>query len=138
MCVWKSRACWGVEPVGCAAAACVPGGPWQQGKSLYCDAPLGVMQWVPTPDPTPAPAPMLFFLSSFPGAERLKEALQALNLKCGGTLRQRAERLMAVKGKGPEQIDPKLFAKGARPAVSGFLPLGQGIAAAAASRCAAL
>jgi splicing factor 3A subunit 3 len=50
------------------------------------------------------------------GADRLKAALLALGLKCGGTLRQRAERLLAVKGKKLEEIDPSLFAKGARPA----------------------
>lgn len=32
-------------------------------------------------------------------------------LKCGGTLQQRAERLMAVKGLTKEEIDPSLFAK---------------------------
>lgn len=52
------------------------------------------------------------------GAERLKEALQALGLKCGGTLRQRAERLMLTKGKRLEELDKSLFAKGAAPAVS--------------------
>lgn len=52
------------------------------------------------------------------GAERLKEALQALGLKCGGTLRQRAERLMLTKGKQLEELDKSLFAKGAAPAVS--------------------
>ncbi|KAI3432859.1 hypothetical protein D9Q98_010442 [Chlorella vulgaris] len=50
------------------------------------------------------------------GAERLKEALQALGLKCGGTLRQRAERLMLAKGKQLEELDKSLFAKGAAPA----------------------
>ncbi|GMH42222.1 hypothetical protein BSKO_10141 [Bryopsis sp. KO-2023] len=51
------------------------------------------------------------------GAERLKEALGNLGLKCGGTTRQRAERLMNLKGKANlEEVDPKLFAKGVRPA----------------------
>ena len=48
------------------------------------------------------------------GADRLKEALQALGLKCGGTLRQRAERLMAIKGRDLSQVDKSLFAKGAK------------------------
>ncbi|KAL4539701.1 hypothetical protein Ndes2437B_g01942 [Nannochloris sp. 'desiccata'] len=52
------------------------------------------------------------------GADRLKAALLALGLKCGGTLRQRAERLLAVKGKKMENIDPSLFAKGTRPAAA--------------------
>jgi hypothetical protein len=46
------------------------------------------------------------------GADRLKEALAALGLKCGGTTRQRAERLYAAKGKRLDELDPKLFAKG--------------------------
>ena len=50
-----------------------------------------------------------------------KEALQALGFKCGGTLRQRAERLMAAKGRRLEELDRSLFAKGAAPAVSVFL-----------------
>lgn len=40
--------------------------------------------------------------------DRLKEALEALGLKCGGTLEQRADRLFSVKGVAPEEIDPKL------------------------------
>ncbi|CBJ31751.1 conserved unknown protein [Ectocarpus siliculosus] len=46
------------------------------------------------------------------GMDRLKEALQAIGLKCGGTLEQRADRLFSVKGKKPEEIDQKLKAKG--------------------------
>ena len=42
------------------------------------------------------------------GMDRLKEALEALGLKCGGTLEQRADRLFSVKGKAPEEIAPKL------------------------------
>lgn len=42
------------------------------------------------------------------GMDRLKEALEALGLKCGGTLEQRADRLFSVKGKKPEEIDQKL------------------------------
>lgn len=42
------------------------------------------------------------------GMDRLKEALQALGMKCGGTLEQRAARLFSVKGKAPHEIDPKL------------------------------
>jgi Replication stress response SDE2 C-terminal len=33
--------------------------------------------------------------------------VQALGMKCGGTLEQRAERLMSVKGLKPSEIDPK-------------------------------
>mmetsp|Transcript_18773 Transcript_18773/g.27708 ORF Transcript_18773/g.27708 Transcript_18773/m.27708 type:complete len:518 (+) Transcript_18773:90-1643(+) len=45
------------------------------------------------------------------GLERLKEALEAKGLKTGGNLKQRAERLMAIKGKTFDQIDKKLLAK---------------------------
>lgn len=33
------------------------------------------------------------------GLDRLKSALMALNLKCGGTLEERAQRLFSTKGK---------------------------------------
>ena len=33
------------------------------------------------------------------GLDRLKSSLQALNLKCGGTLMERAQRLYATKGR---------------------------------------
>lgn len=52
------------------------------------------------------------------GADRLKSALAALGLKCGGTLRQRAERLFSTKGKNLSDLHPSLFAKGARPAAA--------------------
>ncbi|XP_013379516.1 replication stress response regulator SDE2-like [Lingula anatina] len=45
------------------------------------------------------------------GLDRLKCALMALGLKCGGTLQERASRLWSVKGKTPDEIDPALFAK---------------------------
>ncbi|CAD7695224.1 unnamed protein product [Ostreobium quekettii] len=50
------------------------------------------------------------------GADRLKEALQALGLKCGGTVRQRAERLFKIKGRELQELEPSLFVKGSRPA----------------------
>lgn len=46
------------------------------------------------------------------GLDRLKSALMAINLKCGGTLQERAERLFSTKGKSADEIDPALFAKG--------------------------
>lgn len=45
------------------------------------------------------------------GPERLKAVLQAMGLKCGGTLQERAQRLFATKGKRLEELDPSLFAK---------------------------
>ncbi|XP_067675220.1 splicing factor 3A subunit 3-like [Haliotis asinina] len=45
------------------------------------------------------------------GLDRLKSALMALGLKCGGTLEERAQRLFNTKGKNLEDLDPSLFAK---------------------------
>jgi hypothetical protein len=50
------------------------------------------------------------------GLERLKAALMALGAKCGGTLQQRAERLLAFRGLAPEQYDRKLMEKKKKPA----------------------
>jgi len=45
------------------------------------------------------------------GLDRLKSALIASGLKCGGTLEERAQRLFSTKGKSLDEIDPALFAK---------------------------
>ena len=45
------------------------------------------------------------------GLDRLKSALEALGLKCGGTLSDRAERLWAVRGVKMADIPDKLRAK---------------------------
>ncbi|UYV64273.1 SF3A3 [Cordylochernes scorpioides] len=45
------------------------------------------------------------------GLDRLKSALMALGLKCGGTLEERAQRLFTTKGKKLSELDPSLFAK---------------------------
>jgi len=45
------------------------------------------------------------------GLDRLKSALMALDLKCGGTLQERAQRLFNTKGKRMEDIDKSLFTK---------------------------
>ncbi|KAK2159607.1 hypothetical protein LSH36_150g05032 [Paralvinella palmiformis] len=45
------------------------------------------------------------------GLDRLKSALMALGLKCGGTLEERAQRLFSTKGKKLDELDPALFAK---------------------------
>lgn len=45
------------------------------------------------------------------GLDRLKSALVAQGLKCGGSLEERAERLWKTKGKTADEIDPSLFAK---------------------------
>ena len=48
------------------------------------------------------------------GMDRLKEALEALGLKCGGTLKDRAQRLWSIRGKKPEDIPSSLKAKGSK------------------------
>uniref|UniRef100_A0A914WN70 Matrin-type domain-containing protein n=1 Tax=Plectus sambesii TaxID=2011161 RepID=A0A914WN70_9BILA len=53
------------------------------------------------------------------GLDRLKSALIALNLKCGGTLQERAKRLFATKGKKTEELDASLFAAQKGNAVGG-------------------
>lgn len=45
------------------------------------------------------------------GLDRLKSALMALGLKCGGTLEERAKRLFLTKGVPLGALDPSLFAK---------------------------
>lgn len=45
------------------------------------------------------------------GLDRLKSALLALGLKCGGTLEERAQRLFSTKGRMLRELDPSLFAK---------------------------
>ncbi|XP_074653944.1 splicing factor 3A subunit 3-like [Tubulanus polymorphus] len=45
------------------------------------------------------------------GLDRLKSALMALNVKCGGTLEERSQRLFGTKGKRLEDLDVSMFAK---------------------------
>jgi Replication stress response SDE2 C-terminal/Silencing defective 2 N-terminal ubiquitin domain/SPRY domain len=45
------------------------------------------------------------------GLDRLKSALQAAGLKCGGTLHERATRLWTVRGLSPSEYPTKLLAK---------------------------
>jgi splicing factor 3A subunit 3 len=45
------------------------------------------------------------------GLDRLKEGLEALGLKCGGSLSERAQRLWSVRGKKAEDIPSSLKAK---------------------------
>uniref|UniRef100_A0A6A7FTZ1 Splicing factor 3A subunit 3-like n=2 Tax=Hirondellea gigas TaxID=1518452 RepID=A0A6A7FTZ1_9CRUS len=45
------------------------------------------------------------------GLDRLKSALLALGLKCGGTLEERAHRLFLTKGKNIGELDSSLFSK---------------------------
>lgn len=45
------------------------------------------------------------------GLDRLKQGLQALSMKCGGTLDERAKRLFSTKGVPLDQLDQGMFAK---------------------------
>ena len=45
------------------------------------------------------------------GLDRLKSALVALGLKCGGTLEERAQRLFQTKGKKLSQLPPHFFSR---------------------------
>lgn len=45
------------------------------------------------------------------GLDRLKSALMALGLKCGGTLHERAERLFLTKGRSLAELPAELFTK---------------------------
>ncbi|GLC47372.1 hypothetical protein PLESTM_002065900 [Pleodorina starrii] len=49
------------------------------------------------------------------GADRLKEALSSLGLKCGGTTKERAARLWLTRDTPLSQLDRKHFAKGVVP-----------------------
>lgn len=49
------------------------------------------------------------------GADRLKEALTQLGLKCGGTTKDRAARLWLTRDTPLEKLDRKHFAKGVVP-----------------------
>ena len=45
------------------------------------------------------------------GGDHLKHTLQSMGLKCGGTVQERAIRLLSIKGKSENEIDPSLFAR---------------------------
>jgi splicing factor 3A subunit 3 len=49
------------------------------------------------------------------GSDALKDALSRLGLKAGGTDAERAARLYSTKGKRLDQLDKKLFQRGAAP-----------------------
>ncbi|GAA56370.1 splicing factor 3A subunit 3 [Clonorchis sinensis] len=53
------------------------------------------------------------------GLDRLKSALLALGLKCGGTLEERAKRLWSTKGKALEELPAEMFVTKQR-ATKGF------------------
>lgn len=52
------------------------------------------------------------------GLDRLKEGLEALDLKCGGTLQDRAQRLWSVRGKKPCDIPANLKKKKVKESVA--------------------
>lgn len=52
------------------------------------------------------------------GADKLKAALAARHMKCGGTPQQRAERLFQCRGRQLHDLPTNLFTKGAAPAAT--------------------
>jgi len=119
-CAGHTFAAENISPVGAAdpPPALVPAG----GHGLGVDKPL--LQSCPkSTEPTtkaPAPAvPEALCLEEFSepielealGADRLRNALLFLNVKAGGTLQQRAARLLSVKGLRAGEIPPKLLLK---------------------------
>eukprot|EP00892_Ulva_mutabilis_P000046 jgi/Ulvmu1/10041/UM059_0091.1 len=52
------------------------------------------------------------------GADKLKSALSARHMKCGGTPQQRAERLFQCRGRQLQELPANLFTKGAAPAAA--------------------
>lgn len=70
------------------------------------------------------------------GGEKIKVILASMGLKCGGTVRQRAERLWSVKGKALDEIEPSLFAGGQRRKGAGKASNGKPVASAAAAAAA--
>ncbi|KAK9540999.1 hypothetical protein VZT92_003413 [Zoarces viviparus] len=48
------------------------------------------------------------------GLEVLKQELMSRGLKCGGTLKERAQRLFSIRDLRPDQIDPALLARPAK------------------------
>jgi splicing factor 3A subunit 3 len=76
-----------------------------------------VMGWKVKAAPTSEGNPLRLGMFNDPselealGGDRLKEALVALNLKCGGTTSERAQRLWSVRGKKPEDFPSKLVVK---------------------------
>jgi len=73
-----------------------------------------VLEAAPKPETAPEPLDLLAYdseaaLAALP-LDRLKGALLALGMKCGGTAAQRAARLWAVRGVALADIPPQLLA----------------------------
>jgi splicing factor 3A subunit 3 len=87
---------------------------WNQGQIMGWKVPRKIVSNDRSPA-APTPLRLGIFNSSEElealGLERLKEGLEALGLKCGGTLSERAKRLWSVRGKKQEEIPANLKAK---------------------------
>ena len=66
---------------------------------------------------SPCPVCVCQALMTAVGAAPIKEALQRMGLKTGGTEVERAERLFSAKGKTLQELDKKLFVRGGAPPV---------------------
>ena len=87
---------------------------WNQGQIMGWKAPRKI---VSSDQSSATPTPLRLGMFNSPeelealGLDRLKEGLEALGLKCGGTLSERAKRLWSVRGKKQEEIPANLKAK---------------------------
>ncbi len=87
---------------------------WNKGQIMGWKAPRKPhVENAVAPDPTPLRLGMFNAPEELEalGLDRLKEGLEALGLKCGGTLSERAQRLWSVRGKKPEDIPANLKVK---------------------------
>jgi splicing factor 3A subunit 3 len=88
---------------------------WDREFNRKCET--GEIQLLRKKVPDSAPQPLRLGMFGDPtelealGLDRLKDALEALGLKCGGTLRDRALRLWSVRGKSADEIPEKLKSK---------------------------
>jgi splicing factor 3A subunit 3 len=87
---------------------------WNHGQIMGWKIPRKI---VSSDQSSAAPTPLRLGMFHSPeelealGLDRLKEGLEALGLKCGGTLSERAKRLWSVRGKKQEEIPANLKAK---------------------------
>lgn len=107
-----------------AAASSVAAAPQPEGGAAGLPAPAdgGCSSPPGSPAETPVVPPAPLDLDAVDAVEdlaalpldRLKAALQALGMKCGGTAQQRAERLWSVRGLPQADIPPQLLAGSGR------------------------
>jgi hypothetical protein len=97
---------------------------WNKGQLMGWKLPRKITTGttaMPASEPTPLRLGMFNSAEELEalGLDRLKEGLEALGLKCGGSLSERAQRLWNVRGKKMEDIPNNLKAKKSSPANGG-------------------